>query len=108
MEIEFVAADAALPPKCALARIVFEGAALEGQLARAVAGARFTGAKGQTLDILAPEGTQAARLVLVGAGKAEAFDALGAEHAAATAYGAVKTSGLETLRIELPAADPSL
>jgi leucyl aminopeptidase len=40
--------------------------------------------------------------VLVGAGKAEAFDGLGAEHAAAAAYNAVKTSGLETLRIELP------
>ena len=108
MEIQFVAADAALPPKTALARIVFEGAALEGQPARAAAASRFTGAKGQTLDILAPEGTQAPRLVLVGAGKAEAFDALGAEQAAANAYGAVKASGLEALRIELPSADPQV
>jgi leucyl aminopeptidase len=107
MEIEFVAADAAAPQKTALARIVFEGAALEGQLARAAAASRFTGAKGQTLDILAPEGG-AARLVLVGAGKAEGFDATAAEHAAATAYGAVKASGLETLRIELPSADAQL
>ena len=38
-------------------------------------------------------------------GKAEAFDALGAEHAAASAYEAVKASGLTTLRIELPDAD---
>jgi leucyl aminopeptidase len=107
MEIEFVAADAAAPQKSALARIVFEGAALDGQPARAAAASRFTGAKGQTLDILAPEGG-AARLVLVGAGKAEAFDATAAEHAAATAYSAVKTSGLETLRIELPKADAEL
>jgi leucyl aminopeptidase len=107
MEIEFVAADAAAPQKSALARIVFEGAALDGQPARAAAASRFTGAKGQTLDILAPEGGPA-RLVLVGAGKAEAFDATAAEHAAATAYAAVKTSGLETLRIELPKADAEL
>jgi leucyl aminopeptidase len=107
MEIEFVAAGAAAPQKSALARIVFEGAALEGQLARAAAASRFTGAKGQTLDILAPEGG-VQRLVLVGAGKAEGFDATAAEHAAAAAYGAVKASGLETLRIELPGAEPGL
>jgi leucyl aminopeptidase len=108
MEIQFVAADAALPPKSALARIVFEGGGLEGQTARAAAASRFTGGKGQTLDILAPEGTPAQRLVLVGAGKAEAFDALGAEQAAATAYAAVKASGLEALRVELPVSDPQL
>ena len=102
MEIEFVAASAPLPPKSALARVVFEGAAYEGAVAQAVAASRFTGGKGQTLDVLAPAGTDAQRLVLVGAGKADAYDALGAEHAAASAYAAVKTSGLETLRIELP------
>ena len=107
MEIEFVAADAAAPPKSALARIVFEPAALDGQLARAAAASRFTGAKGQTLDILAPEGGPA-RLVLVGAGKAEGFDATAAEHAAASAYAAVKASGLETLRLELPGEDAGL
>jgi leucyl aminopeptidase len=102
MDIEFVAASAPIAPKTALARIVFEGAALDGALAQAAAASRFTGGKGQTLDILAPSGVDAARLVLVGAGKQDGYDALGAEHAAATAYGAVKASGLETLRIELP------
>ena len=102
MDIEFVATTAALPPKTALARIVFEGAALEGAAAQAAAASRFTGAKGQTLDILAPAGTDAARLVLVGAGKKDAYDAMGAEHAAATAYATVKASGLTMLRIELP------
>ena len=102
MEIEFVAASAALSPKSALARVVFEGAAYEGPLGQAVAASRFTGGKGQTLDILAPAGIDAPRLVLVGAGKQDAYDALGAEHAAATAYAAVKTSGLEVLRVELP------
>jgi leucyl aminopeptidase len=102
MDIEFVAASAALPAKSALARVVFEGAALEGAAAQAAAASRFTGAKGQTLDILAPAGVDAARLVLVGAGKKDAYDAMGAEHAAAGAYNAVKASGLTTLRIELP------
>jgi leucyl aminopeptidase len=101
MEIEFVAADAALGPKTALARVVFEGQTQEGALGRAMAASRFTGAKGQTLDVLAPEGG-AERLVLVGGGKAEGFDAMAAEHAAATAYKALSLSGLETLRIELP------
>ncbi|MGZ6015356.1 MAG: leucyl aminopeptidase, partial [Phenylobacterium sp.] len=102
MDIEFVAAGAALSPKTALARIVYEGAALEGVLAQAAAASRFTGAKGQTLDVLAPSGMDAPRLVLVGAGKPDAVDAIGIEHAAASAYSAVKTSGLTGVRIELP------
>jgi leucyl aminopeptidase len=107
MDIEFVAADAAPGPKTAAARIVFEGAPLEGAAARAAAAARFTGQKGQTLDLPTAEGGPE-RLVLVGAGKADGFDALGAEHAAANAYNAVKLSGLETLRIELPNGDAKL
>ena len=108
MDIEFVAASAALSPRTALARIVFEGAALDEPASQAASASRFTGAKGQTLDVLAPAGTEAARLVLVGVGKPEGFDALGAEHAAATAYNAVKASGLTTLRVELPDAGPEL
>jgi len=108
MDIQFVAAAQALPPKTALARIVFEGGSLDGPLGQAAAASRFSGAKGQTLDILAPAGTDAARLVLVGAGKKDGFDALGAEHAAASAYAAVKASGLTTLRIELPNNGPEL
>jgi leucyl aminopeptidase len=102
MDIEFVTATAAPESRSALARVVFEGGTFDGALAQAAAGSRFNGARGQTLDILAPAGVDAARLVLVGAGKKDAYDALGAEHAAANAYAAVKNSGLETLRIELP------
>jgi leucyl aminopeptidase len=100
MDIEFVATGAGIPAKAAVARIVFEGDTHEGAIAQAVSASRFTGGKGQTLDILAPQGVSAARLVLVGAGKRDAFDAIGAEHAAATGYNAVKASGLEALRIE--------
>ena len=101
MDIEFVAANAPLPAQTAVARVGFEGAGLDGPLGAAAAASRFTGAKGQTLDVLGPAGTEAARLVVVGAGKADAFDAIGAEHAAASAYHAVKASGLATLRVEL-------
>ena len=90
MDIEFVAANAPVSPKTAIARIGFEGGALDGPLAQAAAASRFTGAKGQTLDVLAPTGTDAVRLVVVGAGKKDGFDALGVEHAAANAYSAVK------------------
>jgi len=100
MDIEFVAAGAAIPAKAAIARIVFEGDTHDGALGQAVAASRFTGGKGQTLDILAPQGLGCARLVLVGAGKRDAFDAIGAEHAAASGYNAVKASGLEVLRVE--------
>jgi leucyl aminopeptidase len=104
MEIEFVAAATAAPAKTGTARIVFEGEPREG-LEQAVAASRFTGAKGQTLDLIAPAGLGVDRLVLVGAGKRESFDALAAEHVAAGAYNALKVSGLETLRLELPAGE---
>jgi leucyl aminopeptidase len=99
MDIAFVAASEAVPARAAVARIVFEGET-PADLARALAASRFTGAKGQTLDILAPEGSAVDRLVLIGAGKKESFDATAAEHAAAAAYNAVKASGLVGLRIE--------
>jgi leucyl aminopeptidase len=113
MEIEFVAAEAPTPASSAWAVIVFEGAPLAGAageadaatggaVARAVASGRFTGAKGQVLDLQGASGLDARRLLLVGGGKAEAFDDLAAEAAAATAYNAVKNSGLTTLRLSPP------
>ncbi len=108
MDIEFVAAASVIRPKTVLARIVYEGGALDGTLGKAAAASRFTGAKGQILDVLAPGGTDAARLVLVGVGKQAGVDALAIEHAAASAYGVVKASGLTTLRIELPNAGSDL
>ena len=108
MEIEFVAATAAVEPRTAVAQIVFEGEEPKGSLAEAVAASRFTGAKGQTLDLIAPSGLDVARLVLVGAGKRDAFDDLAAEHAAANAYNALKGTGLEVLRLELDAASAEI
>ena len=108
MEIEFVAARAPLPPRNRAAQIFFKGEGFAGALAQAVATNRVPGAKGQTLDLIAPAGLALERLVLVGAGKREAFDALAAETAAANAYNALKGSGLEILRVELPDSDAAL
>jgi leucyl aminopeptidase len=51
----------------------------KGALARAMAASRFTGAREQSLEIMAPAGIDASRVVLVGLGKAEGFGALEAE-----------------------------
>jgi leucyl aminopeptidase len=113
MDIEFVIAGAPTPPKAAHAVIVFDGDALGGSAAeldrasggavtRALEAGRFTGAKGQVLDLPGLAGAAASRVLLVGAGKAEKFDDVAAEHAAASAFNAVKTSGATLLRIEGP------
>jgi leucyl aminopeptidase len=47
-----------------------------GALVRAMAAGRFTGAKDQTLEIAAPAGVKAARIVLAGLGKAAALNDL--------------------------------
>ena len=78
MQIEFVAAGAAIGEKSVLALGVFEGeilagaagqadAAAGGAIGRAAGAQRFTGAKGQVLDVLGAAG-EAARVVLVGLG----------------------------------------
>jgi leucyl aminopeptidase len=114
MKIEFVGHGLEADGKAAIAVVVAENApfsagaaALDdrtgGALRRAVQGGRFTRAKGQTLDLIAPHNVPAARIVLVGAGAAQASaDAL--EMAAAQAYNVVKTSGVETLVLSLGGA----
>ncbi len=112
MKIEFESAPAEAGAKTAIAVLVAEKADLSGAAAalnattsgalrRAMDGARFTGAKGQTLDVLAPHGLDAARITLVGAGTGTTLSAEAAEAAGATAYNAVKTTGLETLVLGL-------
>ena len=113
MEIEFVSAGAIEgEPLSAIAAPVFEnqtlslaGEALDavsgGALSRAMGPSRFTGEKDQTLDLLAPAGLHAARVVLVGAGAREKLDDLGVERLAAAAYHAVKTSGVSALELRL-------
>ena len=111
MRIEFAPIQTKTGPDAALAVVAFEGAALSpqaqaldqamgGAIGRAVAAGRFTGAKGQTLELLAPMGVEAGRVVLVGAGPAP-LNAQGAETAAAQAFQAVKASGAKTLVVRL-------
>jgi leucyl aminopeptidase len=118
MNIEFVAADAAAPASGAAAVLVYEGGALSalaaqldsasnGALARAVSVTNFTGAKGKSLEVVAPAGLDVARVLLIGAGPKDGFDAAAAEIAAAEAYQALKTSGAKTLLIGLDEAPPA-
>ena len=115
MKIEFVPQGAAIGKACAIAVPAFEGGALStaaqgldkatgGAVTRAIASSRFTGATGQTLDLIAPHGVDAARAVIVGCGAREKFDARAAELAAGHAYQAVKSSGAETLVLQMPGA----
>ena len=113
MDIEFVAANAPFGEKAAVAAAVFEGAvlspaaqaldgALGGAVVRAIGAGRFAGKAGQTLELVAPQGLEGGRVILVGAGPADAFGADAAETAFAQAYQSVKASGSEVLAIRLP------
>ncbi len=112
MKFEFVPTETAAGADAVLAVPAFEGALgsaaaaldqqLDGMLAKAVAGSRFTGGAGQTLDIVAPHGLDAARLLLVGVGPLDKVDAMAVELGAAHAYQAAKASGAKTLMLKLP------
>src|SRR5689334_8578219 len=110
MKIDFAPADAAADAKAALVVSVFEksdltGAAksvdeaTSGALTRAIKGGRFTGALGQTLDLAAPHGLDAARVLLVGLGPQADVTGRTVELAAGHAYQALKTSGVETILV---------
>jgi leucyl aminopeptidase len=110
MDIQFVGKAEALGG-AALAVLAYDEAALSaaaegadaaagGAVKAAVAAGRFKGAKGSHLDFLAPAGVGAARLLVVGAGPKDKLDALGIEQAAASAYAAVRASGLKTLVVD--------
>ena len=118
MQIEFSPLNTVAGAKGALGLFAFEGAVLRGavadldkasggMVARALANARFTGARGQTLELVAPHGVDAARVVIAGLGKQEEFDERAAELGAARAYQVVKTSGVESLVVRAPGASGS-
>ena len=88
MKITFAAKSPIAPETVAVA--IFAGRALGGAardldkatggaLGRAMATSRFTGARGQFLDVNAPNGVKAARVVLVGHGKRDKIDDLAAQ-----------------------------
>ena len=109
MKIEFVAAPDLGQLEGAVAVMAFEdglspaaGAidkVSEGALSRAVSSGRFKGKASQSLEILAPAGMKAQRLLLAGTGPKAELEARGHETAAASAYGAIKTSGSTVLTV---------
>jgi leucyl aminopeptidase len=113
MQISFVAPS--LTETGAVVVGVAEGGALSGPavgldkatggaLTRALATNRFSGKAGQLLDIVAPSGVKASRILLVGIGKPSAFDGPAAEGAAARVVGKLFTSGEKEVlfAIEVP------
>ena len=75
----------------------------KGALARAMAASRFTGARDQMLEILAPAGIAASRVLLVGLGKAEGFGALEAEAIGGTVVARLAASGEKDVAIAIDA-----
>ena len=74
-----------------------------GALARAMASCRFTGKRGQVMDVLAPAGVKASRIIVVGLGKPEEFDDGAAAAAAAAALGRLKGTAETRITFELDA-----
>ncbi|XBQ16015.1 MAG: leucyl aminopeptidase [Oceanicaulis sp.] len=75
-----------------------------GALTRAIEASRFTGASGQTLEIAAPSGVDAARIVLFGLGEKKDVDGNALEKAAAGIVKSLLTSGVKSLSIRLDGA----
>ncbi|HVW75918.1 MAG TPA: leucyl aminopeptidase [Rhizomicrobium sp.] len=72
-----------------------------GALTRALKFSRFTGKSGQFLEVLAPAGLAASRLLLVGLGKPDALDEKSLETLGAQIAGRLYTSGESAARIEI-------
>jgi len=77
-----------------------------GALKRAVGASRFAGKLGQTIELVAPAGIKASRILLMGLGKPPAFDGAAAERVGAGAVGKVFASGEKEIHfaVELPKA----
>jgi leucyl aminopeptidase len=70
-----------------------------GAVSRAMKSSRFKGGKGEVLEILAPAGIGASRVLLAGLGKAAEIDGLTFEAAAGSVIKRVATSGETSLTI---------
>jgi leucyl aminopeptidase len=114
MQISFVAPSDVTPTQGDGAWVVgaIEGGALlpaaarldktsGGALTRALKFSRFTGKPGQMLEVVAPCGMRASRLLLVGLGKAEAVDEKGLETLGAQIVGRLYTAGENAASLEI-------
>jgi len=107
MDIRFVTAgggDAVAVMAGEGATLLDAGKALDkaanGRLVKAMAAARFTGGAGQVADILAPEGLDFARVLVIGVGKLDAADGMAVERWAGHAVKRTLTSGAEKLVLQ--------
>lgn len=109
MKIEFAAAGAATG---AIAVAVYKDAALSaaasgldeatsGAVKRAISASRFAGKDGQTLEIVAPSGIDASRIVLFGLGDRDKRTANALEKAGAAVVAKLLTSGETALTLRL-------
>jgi leucyl aminopeptidase len=73
-----------------------------GTLKRAMGASKFTGKAGQFLEVLAPQGLQASRVLLAGIGKS--LNESGAEKLAAGVIARLYTSGVREVSFEIEAA----
>lgn len=78
-----------------------------GALTRALKFSRFTGKAAQFLEVLAPAGLKASRLLLVGLGKAESVDEKGLETLGAQIVGRLHGAGETSAAIEIDAPKAS-
>lgn len=89
-----------------------EGRALDaragGTIARVLASGRFRGELGETLELPAPAGLDAAAIVLVGCGRASALQTTTVEHATACAVQAAEAAGARELVLALTPSQPGL
>src|SRR5882724_7451424 len=76
----------------------------KGAISKALSTMRFTGGKGQLVEVLSPAGLELDRLLVVGMGSAEGFNGLAAESIGATATARLLTSGQKDVcfAVEIP------
>jgi leucyl aminopeptidase len=116
MKISF--AEPALPVKGAAVVLVTEGKKLspaakdldkqtKGAVKRAIAASKFEGKKGQSLEIMAPAGSNLDRILLAGIGKE--FGELEQQNLGGNVYGKLKNSGSSevTIIVDTGAKDPA-
>lgn len=109
MKIEFASADSVSGSQAVpvFADSTFSSAAKAiddvsgGALSRAVAASRFTGKPGQTLEVLAPTGANADRIILFGLGKQDELKASVVEKSAAAVTSKVLLSGETSITMRL-------
>ena len=71
-----------------------------GRIAKAIAAARFTGGAGQVLDLLAPDGVDYSRVMVIGLGPLDRADGLAVERWAGNAVKRTLTSGAAKLVLQ--------